>query len=41
LSSEIENYMQQFDARKAIEDEYMRMKDGQPDADGWITVTKQ
>lgn len=40
LSSEIENYMQQFDARKAREDEDMRMKDGQPDADGWITVTK-
>jgi hypothetical protein len=33
--------MQKFDAMKAKEDEEMRMKDGEPDAEGWITVTKQ
>ena len=33
--------MNKFDQKKLREEEEMRAKEGQPDNDGWITVTKQ
>lgn len=41
LQQEIDRYMSDFDQKKQVEEENMRLKDGQPDDDGWITVTKQ
>lgn len=41
LQTEVDNYMSEFDQKKQKEEEEMRMKEGQPDEDGWITVTKQ
>lgn len=40
LQSEIDNYMKEFDDRKKREEEEEKLKEGQPDNDGWITVTK-
>lgn len=33
--------MKEFDDRKKREEEEEKLKEGQPDNDGWITVTKQ
>lgn len=33
--------MKEFDDRKKREEEEGKLKEGQPDDDGWITVTKQ
>lgn len=41
LQKEIDVYIEKYDAKKALEDHEMRMKEGQPDEEGWITVTKQ
>ncbi|KZS12451.1 Ribosomal RNA-processing protein 7 A [Daphnia magna] len=37
LQSEIDNYMKEFDDRKKREEEEEKLKEGQPDNDGWIT----
>lgn len=41
LQAEVDRYMKEFDSKKAKEEEEMRNKEGQPDEEGWITVTKQ
>ena len=41
LQVEIDKYMSEFDKRKQQEEEDAKLKEGQPDDDGWITVTKQ
>jgi hypothetical protein len=33
--------MEEFDKRKEREEKEEKLKEGQPDDDGWITVTKQ
>lgn len=41
LQAEIDRYMKEFDAKKQKEEEELRAKEGEPDEEGWITVTKQ
>ena len=41
LQAEVDSYMKQFDLSKTREEEEEKLKEGQPDDDGWITVTKQ
>ncbi len=41
LQAEVDNYMKEFDERKQREEEQEKLKEGQPDDEGWITVTKQ
>lgn len=41
LQQEIDKYMSDFDQKKQVEEENMRLTEGKPDDDGWITVTKQ
>nr|CAH0100194.1 unnamed protein product [Daphnia galeata] len=40
LQEEIDRYMEEFDKRKEREEKEEKLKEGQPDDDGWITVTK-
>lgn len=41
LQKEIDSFMSEFDTRKEREEEEAKLKEGQPDDEGWITVTKQ
>lgn len=41
LQAEVDRYMEEFDRKKQKEDEKLRMKEGEPDDEGWVTVTKQ
>jgi hypothetical protein len=41
LQKEIDTFMSEFDTRKEREEEEAKLKEGQPDNEGWITVTKQ
>jgi hypothetical protein len=41
LQKEIDTFMSEFDSRKEREEEEAKLKEGQPDNEGWITVTKQ
>lgn len=41
LQKEIDTFMSEFDTRKEREEEEAKLKEGQPDDEGWITVTKQ
>ncbi len=41
LQKEIDSFMSEFDTRKEREEEEAKLKEGQPDNEGWITVTKQ
>jgi len=41
LQAEVDRYMEEFDRKKQKEDEKLRMKEGEADDEGWVTVTKQ
>ncbi|XP_046447845.1 ribosomal RNA-processing protein 7 homolog A-like [Daphnia pulex] len=40
LQTEVDTFMSEFDTSKEREEEEAKLKEGQPDDEGWITVTK-